>query len=853
MNEHGLSEDLVDNLAALATVPVLLVASDYDGTLARIVDSPDQARPEREASVAIRTLAALPHTHVAIISGRALRDLAPLADLPGEVHLVGSHGSEFDMDFSGTLTEQQILRRERLREELADIASQGEGLFIEEKPASIALHYRRADSDVADRALREIEQGPARREGIFVRHGKKVVELSVLRTSKSRALEIIRRRTGASAALVLGDDITDEEAFAALSGTDVGVKVGDGETMARFRVEDPLEVARLLALLSELRRAWLEGATSVAIEKHSILSDQRSIAVVAPDARITWLCLPRIDSPAVFADLLGGPAAGRFSITPADGRAPRGQKYVERSMVLRTEWEGISITDFLDCSGERPRQRAGRSDLIRIVEGTGRVRVEFAPRLDFGRTPTRLRRHNNGVVVEGSFDPMVLRAPSVPWEIVEEGRHQTARAEFDLGEKPLVFDLRYGTASMTDTRLLGQERQDVTSDYWSRWAATLDLPRVEPELVSRSALLLRALCYGPSGAIAAAATTSLPETLGGVRNWDYRYCWLRDGALACSALVKLGSYAEAMQYLDWVLRVVESSPAPASLRPLYGVDGEFVPPDADIGDLGGYRGSRPVRVGNSAAHQVQLDVFGPIVDLVYELLIREAPMSSRHWRLVQAMASAVEARWQEPDHGIWELRIPPRRHVHSRTMCWVTLDRAVKVSRLLLERERPEWEALRDRIAADVLEHGWSPRAVAFTTAYGFDDIDAATLSVGLTGLLDPNDSRFVRTVEAVERALLRGCVVYRYRFDDGIPGREGAFLFCSSWLVDAYLAIGRRADAQALFQRIVALAGPTGLLPEQYDPQLRISLGNVPQAYSHIGIIENAIKLAAFAPAAAG
>ncbi|MBI5505164.1 MAG: trehalose-phosphatase [Deltaproteobacteria bacterium] len=851
MSGQGPSDEVAARLAELAAVPVLLVASDYDGTLAPIVCHPDQARPERETSVAIRALAALAHTHVAVISGRALNDLARLADFPGEVHLVGSHGTEFDPDLSGTLSERHVMRRKRLREDLARIAAQEHGLFIEEKPVSIALHYRGVPPEIAERALGEVERGPARREGIFVRHGKKVIELSVMRTSKGRALETIRRRVGATAALVLGDDLTDEEAFATLSGADVGIKVGDGDTMARYRVGDSSDVARLLARLAELRTAWLEGARAVAIEKHSILSDQRSVAVVTPDARITWLCLPRLDSPALFAEMVGGPAAGRFTIGPCDGRAPLGQKYVENSMVLRTDWDGIAVHDFLDCSRERPRQRAGRSDLIRIVEGCGRVRVEFAPRLDFGRSPTRLSHHPSGVVVEGAFDPIVLRAPSVAWEIEEEGRHQTARADIELRGDPLVFDLRYGTASMTNARLLGRTRMDVTVEHWARWTAGLELPRVEPGLVARSALALRALCYGPSGAIAAAATTSLPEHLGGVRNWDYRYCWLRDGALAAAALVKLGSQSEALQFLDWVLRVVESCASPASLRPLYGLDGEFVAPDADIGELGGYRGSRPVRVGNSAAQQVQIDVFGPIVDLVYELLVREAPLSSRHWRLVQAMADAVETRWQDPDQGIWELRLPARHHVHSRTMCWVTLDRAVKVSRLLLERERPEWEALRDRIGADVLENGWSPRSLAFTTAYGFDDIDAAALAVGLSGLVDPSDSRFVRTVEAVERELLRGPVVYRYRFDDGLPGTEGAFLLCASWLVDAYLSIGRKADALALFHELTALAGPTGLLPEQYDPQRGVALGNLPQAYSHVGIIENAIRLSSGRPAA--
>ncbi|HYB99885.1 MAG TPA: trehalose-phosphatase [Candidatus Limnocylindrales bacterium] len=832
-------------LEELASTPVLLVASDYDGTLSPLVSDFANARPHRECIVALRTLASLPHTHVAVISGRGLRDLDRLLDLPGEVHLVGSHGSEFDADFQGALDEAQIALRARVLETLTQIASRGERLRIEEKPASIALHYRDASDEVARRALDEVEAGPSHWPGVFTRHGKLVVELSVLAMSKGRALGIIRQRVGATAVLFVGDDLTDEEAFATLSGPDVGVKVGEGESLARNGVADVPEVARLLCRLAELRTAWALGAGAVPIHHHALLSDQRGFALVTSDARMSWLCLPRLDSPPLFAELLGGPAAGRFTITPADARAPRGQSYLDNSLVLRTQWDGITVSDFLDCSRDRPRQSAGRSDLLRIIEGNGRVRIEFAPRLDFGRIPTRLRRHPSGIVVEGSFDPIVLRAPDVHWEIVQEGRHQTALAEVQVEGEPCVLDLRYGTGSLSEPKIMSVSRRDLTCQYWASWAARLELPPVEPEIVMRSALTLKALCYGPSGAIAAAATTSLPEHLGGVRNWDYRYCWLRDGALSAMALLELGSQSEALHFLDWVLAVVNHSHSPAALRPLYGVDGEAVAPDAEIGELGGYRGSRPVRVGNSAAHQVQLDVFGPIVDLVYELLVREAPLSSRHWRLVEAMAAAVQERWKEPDHGIWELRLPPRHHVHSRTMCWLTLDRAIKIAHGLLEEERPHWVALRDEIAADVLERGWSARAGAFTTAYGSDDLDAAALMIGLSGLVAPTDPRFVATVEAVERRLRSGSAVHRYRFDDGLPGGEGPFVLCASWLVDAYLAIGRRHDAWELFRGITALAGPTGLLSEQYDTEAGIALGNYPQAYSHIGIIKNALNLA--------
>ncbi|MCI0630308.1 MAG: glycoside hydrolase family 15 protein, partial [Phycisphaerales bacterium] len=397
--------------------------------------------------------------------------------------------------------------------------------------------------------------------------------------------------------------------------------------------------------------------------------------------------------------------------------------------------------------------------------------------------------------------------------------------------------------SLRESSTPAADQLRLTTRYWSSWSRKLKLPKVQPKLVRRSALALKGLCYGPTGAIAAAATTSLPEHLGGVRNWDYRYCWLRDGAMAATALVKIGSDGEAMQFLDWLLGVLRER-APEHLQPLYTLTGDPLGPEAEIAELPGYAGSRPVRVGNAAARQVQLDVFGPIVELIALLIERDAPLSSEHWRLVDAMVQAVARRWQEPDHGIWEIRRPARHHVHSKLMCWLTADRAVKIAERFYDRPRPDWLALRDQIAADVLAHGFKPQVNAFTAAYDGVDLDASALFVGLTGFLSPTDPRFAGTVEMVERHLKDGPTVYRYRYDDGLPGSEGGFHICASWLVEAYLLMGRTDDAWDLFNQIVDLVGPTGLLSEQYDPQINRSLGNHPQAYSHIGLIENAMGL---------
>jgi trehalose-phosphatase len=838
--------ELGRRLAALARTPVLLVATDYDGTLAPIVSDPAQARPLRESVVALRQLASLANTHVAVISGRALHDLAGMVGEPEDVHLVGSHGSEFDPDFAHSLPSEARALHRRVQEELAGIAARMPGLRLEPKPASVALHYREAPEELAEEALHAVQQGPGALEGVFTRHGKKVVELAVLPTHKGSALAQLRQRVGATAVCFLGDDVTDEDAFAVLSGPDLAVKVGDGPSLASLRVADPEAVARILAELAERRAAWLAGAEAVPIEHHACLSDQRTFALVTPAGRITWLCLPRLDSPALFAELLGGPAAGHFSVSAADGSPPLGQRWLGDCFVLETRWRSFRVVDFLDASGGRPQLRAGRTDLVRRIEGRGRVRIELAPRLDFGRIPTRLRALEGGIAVEPSHDPIVVRAPGVCWTLRDEGPHQTAHAELDLGAGPVELELRYGTGSLRPSQPTAHERERQTILFWSSWAGSLtSLPGGDGARIRRSALVLKALCHGPTGAIAAAATTSLPEFPGGVRNWDYRYCWLRDAALAAASLVRLGSTAEALHYLGWVLRVVDRIAAPERLQPLYCVAGEPLGSEGEISELPGYRGSRPVRVGNLAAHQLQLDVFGPVVELVALLAERDAPLSSEHWRLVEGLVGAVAARWEEPDHGIWEIRRAPRHHVHSKVMCWIAAERGVRIAELF-GRERRDWRELADRIAADVLRQGWKDEPGAFVAAYDGHDLDAAALSIGLSGLLPVTDPRWRATVEAVEAGLRHGPTVYRYRADDGLPGGEGGFHLCAAWLVQALLTLGRREDARALFEAMAECAGPTGMLSEEYDPVDGVSLGNTPQAYSHLAVIEAALALAA-------
>ena len=410
------------------------------------------------------------------------------------------------------------------------------------------------------------------------------------------------------------------------------------------------------------------------IERHSLLSDQRTAAIVTPDARVVWLCAPQIDSPPLLAELLGGPAAGFLAVRPVEGAGDPVQRYVGDSMVLETSWDSMSVIDYLDCSGGLPTEPAGRSRLVRVLTGTGKALVEFAPfRGSGGR---RLECSASGIEVSnGDTRAACLRSSGLDWHIESHGRDDIVRAEVDLSNGPVVVELLCGAGAGEYTSAEPQ-RRSATIEHWRTWVDRLTLPRLQTDLVRRSALVLKALCHGPTGAIIAAPTTSLPQELGGSRNWDYRYCWMRDASMAAATLVRLGSIDEAMDLLDWLLRLIDSEGVDLDhLAPIYTVDGRALPPERSDPDLPGYAGSRPVRIGNAAEQQVQTDVFGPIMELIWRLGRAGAPLGERHWRLVELLVDAVGRRWREPDQGIWEIRAAPRHHVHSKTMCWMAVDR----------------------------------------------------------------------------------------------------------------------------------------------------------------------------------
>ncbi|MFE4081475.1 trehalase-like domain-containing protein [Paenarthrobacter sp. YIM B13468] len=830
--QQGITPQLMAELRAIARVPGLLVACNYGGTLCSAEGTSTETLPLDSAAVALRALAALPNTHTAIISGRSLRDLAAVSRLPAEVHLVGSHGVEFDMGYAYTLSLATETLLQQVATALTEAVAFEKGISIVRKPVGVAVHTRPATPEVVERVIFRSQQIAIEYGLYFIIDGS-VLDLTVEEPAKGQALEQLRSRLGVSAALYAGDAESDEKALATLRGPDLGLHVGPGSTTAAHTIPDPEAFARVLALLFELRRAWLFGEDAVGLERHSMIGNGTSTALLTPDAKVCWMTHPLPDSGSLFAHILGGEPAGHFSIEPVKRSQVLAQRYVDNTMIVETRWADVTVTDYLEPAPE------GITSLVRVLSGTGTARIVFAPRPDYATAPFSMEIRGEEVHIMGTSDPIILSAPGVAFQITSDGRYATATAEVPLQYGPVVLNLRCGDTEPPPADPVGEPaRRAAVGQSAREWVKTLQLPTIKTSLVRRSALVLRSLVHEPTGAVLAAPTTSLPEGIGGTRNWDYRYCWLRDGSMTVNSLVSLGSTDEADGFLCWLGRILETAPGPEWLHPLYSVTGAPLSTEAIVESLPGYAGSRPVRIGNAADHQVQLDVFGPIAELIHDLGERRGYLPDDHWFLMEQMAHAVIARWHEPDHGIWEARRPPRHHVYTKVMCWVTLDRALRTAALHGRVAHEDWAPTAARIRKEVLRQGWDESAQSYTVAYDSPDLDAAVLHIGLSGLLDVQDQRFLDTVTAVERELRVGPTVFRYRYDDGLPGLEGGFHICTTWLIEAYLAVGRLDDALELFNQLVALFGPTGLLPEEYDPASETHLGNHPQAYSHLGFI---------------
>jgi GH15 family glucan-1,4-alpha-glucosidase len=583
------------------------------------------------------------------------------------------------------------------------------------------------------------------------------------------------------------------------------------------------------------------------IEDYGLLGDLQSAALVSREGGIDWLCLPRFDSGACFAALLGTPENGHWTLQPAgEFRTPR-RSYRGDTLVLDTELEtdtgAVRLIDFMPPRGTTP-------DVVRIVAGIrGRVemRMELVLRFDYGSIVPWVRNLDGTLVAIAGPDLVALRTP-----VGLVGRNLHTHASFTVAEGdrvPFVLTWSPSHAGLPDPVDAEQALRD-TLTFWEEWASRCAAVEPWDDAVRRSLLTLKALTYGPTGGIVAAPTTSLPEALGGVRNWDYRYCWLRDATLTLLAFVRAGYTEEASAWRDWLLRAVAGSPADVQI--LYGVAGERRLTELELPWLDGYEGSRPVRIGNGATDQRQLDVYGEIVDAFYHARTKGLLPSDDSWALATKTFDWLESGWREPDQGIWEVRGPRRHFTYSKVMAWVAFDRAVKsVTRFGREGPVERWRALRKEIRAEILSSGFNPERNSFVQYYGSDRLDASLLMLPLVGFLRADDPRMLGTVAAIERELLRDGLVERYRADeentavDGLPPGEGVFLPCSFWLAAVLAQQGRVDDAVALYERLLSLRNDLGLISEEYDPERGRLVGNFPQAFTHLTLVETGFSLA--------
>ncbi|MGW8883746.1 glycoside hydrolase family 15 protein [Streptomyces sp. NPDC055749] len=582
------------------------------------------------------------------------------------------------------------------------------------------------------------------------------------------------------------------------------------------------------------------------IEDYALIGDLSTAALVGRDGSVDWFCAPRFDSPACFAALLGDEEHGRWRLAPVGAGQCTERRYRGDTLVLETLWETgggtVRVIDFMPHRNGVPR-------LMRIVEGvsgTVEMRGELRLRFNYGRIVPWVRRTAHHRVAVAGPDSAWLR---VPPGVHTYGRSTVTCSDFTVraGER-VPFVLTWQPSHLPNGSRIDVERAlGATLGEWERWAAGCRYEGEWRDPVLRSLITLKALAYAPTGGIVAAVTSSLPESTGGVRNWDYRFCWLRDSSMTLSALLRGGFREEATAWRQWLVRAVAGDPG--DLQSLYGVGGERRLPETVADWLPGYEKSAPVRFGNAAVEQFQLDVYGEVIDTLYLALRAGIPMERHVWGLVRSLMSYLETHWSDPDEGLWEGRRARRHWVHSKVMAWVAADRAVRMAEATgLPAPVDRWRALRDTVHADVCARGYDQGRGIFVQHYGGQEVDAATLFVVKTGFLPPWDPRVVRTVAAVRDELDQGGFVRRYVPDvsaDGLAGSEGAFLACSFWLADALAATGHPAEARELFGRAVAAGNDLGLLSEEWDPKAGRQLGNTPQAFTHVALVNTAFTLA--------
>ena len=588
------------------------------------------------------------------------------------------------------------------------------------------------------------------------------------------------------------------------------------------------------------------AAAKTKIEDYAFLSDTQTGALVSRDGCVDWLCFPRFDSGACFASLLGTRDNGHWRFWPKEKIDNTSHRYRGDTLILETDVEtksgAVRLIDFMPPRGENP-------DLIRIVEGVrGEVvmQMEMIIRFDYGRTVPWVRKRHGGLEAIAGPNGLILRTP-----VKTQGKDLTTVAEFTVekGERVPFVLTWFASHSKPPRAIHADHALRDTERYWKKWAKRCHRKTPWDDAVVRSLVTLKGLTYAPTGGIVAAATTSLPEEIGGVRNWDYRYCWLRDATLTLIALVSAGYQDEAKSWREWLLRAIAGSAD--QMQIMYGVRGERRLEELEIPWLSGYENSKPVRIGNAASGQFQLDVYGEVLGTMYRA--HQAGIENREtdWRLQAALMNFLESNWNKPDEGIWEVRGGPKHFTHSKMMAWVAFDRAVKLVEgcgCAAAEHVGRWRKIRDQIHAEVCARGFSTNKKAFTQYYGSDALDASLLMMPLAGFLPFTDKRVRGTIEAIEREPMRDGFVLRYRPEeegvDGLPGREGVFLPCSFWLASCLHRIGRKKEARDLFERLLLVRNDLGLLSEEYDPRSKRLLGNFPQAFSHVSLINTAMIL---------
>jgi GH15 family glucan-1,4-alpha-glucosidase len=595
------------------------------------------------------------------------------------------------------------------------------------------------------------------------------------------------------------------------------------------------------------------------IEDYAVIGDTHTAALIGRDGSLDWLCVPRFDSPACFAKLLGDDSHGFWRIAPAaypgsspGGTSPDGTPLATRrsyrgdSLVLETEWTTgsgtVQLVDLMPVREQYP-------EVVRIVSctsGSVAMKMDLVIRPGYGQIVPWVRSQDGLLMAVAGPDALGL------WSTVPvEGRDMTSVAEFTLHSgQHLAFTLAWYPSYERPPRPVDARfALDDTTAWWHEWSSMSTVDCIEySDPVQRSLITLKALTYAPTGGIVAAVTTSLPETLGGERNWDYRYCWLRDATLTLNALMVAGYHDEAAAWRDWLCRAVAGDPA--KLQIMYGVAGERTLTEAELTDLPGYENSRPVRIGNAASGQYQLDVYGEVMGALHESRRLGLEPAGPAWDLEKKLLDFVETGWKEPDDGIWEVRGPRRHFTHSKVMAWFAVDSAVKdIERFELEGPLDRWRALRDAIHKEVLEHGYDADRGTFTQYYGSKELDASVLMIPLVGFLPATDKRVQSTANTIQTELTHDGFVLRYdstksEHVDGLTGREGAFLACSFWLADNLALMGRIEEARDLFQKLLSLRNDVGLLAEEYDPVAKRLVGNFPQAFSHISLVNTAVNL---------